>query len=635
MTDTAKMLMQSLQYSDLSTFLRARDNREAIASYILDDGETMSFFNQFPGLVYKEFRLDQAVGDLIKIRFYNVTRGVGLPGPYKSSRQLAGSESMSGAAYREETMSVGVHRYAVALENIIDKKVLPETLVAHILGMMASWWTEQDDVDTFCTLFRDYPPYIAETTTLTSTEILERVSPLFGRGTYNNVNAAVQVIFAGAGTKTDIEPGAAVTGFKSLAAGDRVGLADTDTLTDTFLQNLGDYMEQQMGAAPIAYEGLSPFYGLIIDTADEKNIYKNSASTLVANLKAITRNNDSGQEVYKNNPVFTRQLAQLYNIRMFKWGPMAPVFAASGDTAENDKDGKIMKGQESVSIKKGLRGTPINPTAKILAAAKGGETVTGLNVWTGGDAPDSNARGPGAVATDYWLFLSCGANHFPYFDGTALGNDSINACDSHYLNITDATLGVGGANGATYSTVNGAYSYGRFQVGQGSTATTRWKVVYSGPIYSGTIQIGSNNAQFTFIDDAFRVKILGLHRWNAGTSAFDAANTRDADWATFKTFLGINAGTLVIDNAAAFQTRQYQWNRRAHLFDTVRSLAFGRDLIYKIIAGGSEYNEETRDYGAMTGRSMTIVQGKKVVVDAQGLISNYAMVVFKRPPLTI
>jgi hypothetical protein len=633
------MLLESLQYSDVSSFLRARDNREAIASYILDEGEQLSFFDKFPGLVYKEFRLDEMVGDLIKLRFYNVTRGVGLAGPYKPTRQLTGSESMSRSAYREETMSFGVHRYAVAIENIVDKKILPAQLVSHVFGMIATWWAEQDDMDTFTTLFRDYPHFVSEVQNLTSTEITERVYPLFGRGTYNNVNALPQYIYAGDGTKGDIEPGTAVTGFKSIANGDKKGLATTDTLTDTFIQALGDYLEQQLATMPIAMDGGAPFYGMILDTADVKNIFKNSSSTLIANIKAMVRNSDGGSDIFNKNPIFQRQLEHLYNIRMFKWGPIAPLFGSSGDIAENKKDGTPQKGQLSTSIKKGLRGTAITPQAKVLAAAKGAEAVTGLSTWAGGDIKTSvwTQRGVGSTATNYFLFLSCGATHFPYFDGGAVyGADSYNHVDAGYINVTSAALGAGGADGATYGAApDGSGYYGRAQIGSGATATTQWKIVYKGPLYVGTIQVGNNNEQFTFADDAYMLQIIGLHRWNAGTSAFDAANTRDADWATFKAFLGINASTKVIDQAAAFQTRTFQYNRRVHMFDTVRTLVYGKDLIYKVVGGGAEYNEETRDYGAITGRALTVVQGKKVVVDAQGLISNYIVVCFKRPMVTL
>lgn len=639
MATNVNMLLQSAQFSDLSTFLRARDTREAIAAYILDEGSELTFFDKFPGLVYKEFRLEEAVGDVIKLRFFNMTRGVGLPGPFKTSRQLAGSEAMTRSHYRQELMSVGVHRYAVALDNIIDKKVLPQQLVAHTFAMMTSWWAERDDTDTFLTLFRDFPSYVSEVQNLTNTEIQERLYPLFGQGTYNGIGSAPDYIFAGSGTKNDIEPGATVTGFKSAAAGDRVGLAGTDTLTDTFIQALGDYLEQQMGTMPIEYSGVAPFYGLIADTADVKNIFKNSSATLVTNIKAMTRNNDGGNEIFKKNPIFTRNIEHLYNVRIFKWGPISPLFGASGDISENAKDGKQDKGQLSVSIRKGLRGTPINPQAKIIAAAVGGETITGQSLWTGGDLNTSTwseGRGNGSVATNYWLYLSNGAEHFPYFDGTAtIGAQSYNQIDAGYLNITDPTKGAGGANGATYGSVDGSGYYGRMQVGQGATATTRWKLVYAGPVYSGTIDVGSNNDQASYVSDAYKLRVISLHRWNPGTGAFDAANTRDTDWAAFKTFLGINAGTKSIDISANYMSRAYQYNRRVHCFDTIRSLIYGRDLIYKVVGQGAEYNEETRDYGAQTGKGLTVVQGKKIVTDAQGLVSNYAIVLFARPPITI
>ena len=135
----------------------------------------------------------------------------------------------------------------------------------------------------------------------------------------------------------------------------------------------------------------------------------------------------------------------------------------------------------------------------------------------------------------------------------------------------------------------------------------------------------------TFIEDAYKLEIIGLHRWNNGSGKFEAANTLAADWATFKAFLGINAATKVID--PALQTLQYVFNRRIHMFDTVRSLIFGSNLLYKVNGGGVEYATETRDYGSFTGQGLSVVQGKKLVQDGHGIINNHAIVAFKRPPV--
>lgn len=55
------MLLESNKYENLSAFLRARDNREAIASFIIDEGHQSTFFNNFPQLVFQEYGLDKTI----------------------------------------------------------------------------------------------------------------------------------------------------------------------------------------------------------------------------------------------------------------------------------------------------------------------------------------------------------------------------------------------------------------------------------------------------------------------------------------------------------------------------------------------------------------------------------------------
>ena len=137
----------------------------------------------------------------------------------------------------------------------------------------------------------------------------------------------------------------------------------------------------------------------------------------------------------------------------------------------------------------------------------------------------------------------------------------------------------------------------------------------------------------TFVEDAYKMEVVGLHRWVPGSSAFAALSTLAADWAAFKTFLGINASTKVAD--PALLDRVYVRNRRVHMFDCVRTLVFGKSLLYKINGEGADFQQETRDYGAFSGYGLNVIQGKKIVTSGRGLISNYAILVFKRPLVTI
>lgn len=618
MPTAVNMLLESQKYSNLSDFLRSRDNREAIAAYVIDEGHQSTFFNNFPGLMYQEYQMDKLVGDVAKIRHFNQTIGTGIVGPAKIGRQLAGNEAMSRSAYRNVQMTFGVHRYAVALENIVDKKVLPTTTVSYILQSTTKWWAMQDDIDSFMTLFRDYPFYVSETLGLTNTEVQERVLSLFGRGTINDVGALVDVIFAGNGSKTDIEPGAAVTGFRSTAAGDRVGLVDTDTLTSSFVDSLAQYIQNQLKMPATEVKGEQPFHSMIIERRDMQLLFINSASTLTLDLKNISALPKVNSQTLNEHAIFSRELGELFGIRFMTYGQIDKSLDPAQAAPKQIKEFKN-------SIYEDLMGKAIKPEAKVLAAAFTGESVTGLTTYEAGYLAPFGAgiggRGVSIVPNTYQLFVSSGAKFFPYFDGMSLtyGKDSINGIDSGLY-----------GDGILPGAISLMY-LGRMQVGQGNTATTRWKVVYKGPIYTGTIQIGNNNDVVSYVEDAFKLEIVGLHRWNPGAGSFDV-NTLAADWATFKAFLGIGAGNAI---DPTLRSRQYQFNRRIHMFEAVRTIVFGQQLLYKVNGGGVEYNQEVRDYGAFTGSGLNVVQGKKLVESGHGLINNHALVCFKRPVATI
>ena len=244
-----------------------------------------------------------------------------------------------------------------------------------------------------------------------------------------------------------------------------------------------------------------------------------------------------------------------------------------------------------------LYGKAIKPEAKVLAATEAGNAISGFTPWAGGYLTTGVSRDHTIGA--FQLYLSGGANMFPFFNqGAVYGIDSINHIDAGLY-----------GNGVTPGAVSNTF-LGRLQVGTGITATTRWKIVYKGPFHAGAIQIGVDLGRTTFVEDAYKLEIIGLHRWNAGTGKFDT-NTLVADWATFKTFLGINGTTRAIDPSII--TRTVERNRRVHMFDVVRTLCFGKSLIYKVNGDGVELNQETRDYGAYKGWGLNIIQGKKIV----------------------
>lgn len=617
------MLEESQKYSDLQSFIRARDNAEALANFIIDEGHRTTFFANFPGLIHQEYFVggkgskgNAMVGDVAKIRFENFTMGIGVPGLPSASRQLAGNEALSTTAYREEQISFGGHRYAVAIENMKSRKVLPERNVARIIGSTTKWWAFQDDLDSFFTLFRDYPFYVSETNGLSAGTISSDISTMFGRG-FNDLltGARPEVIYAGDGTKEDIEPGATVTGFRSTAAGDKVGLADTDTLTSTFLEKLSNYLGNSSIKMPaLTVEDELPFYGLLLEQQDVTNIMLNSSATLIADLKNMTAFQQISSETLAKHPIFSKVLGGLFQIKFFKYSQIDPKIDPRIQSPHNVKE-------QVNTIYDELYGKAIKPEASVLAATELNNVITGLTSWAAGYLVSGVTRDVTQGA--YQLYLSSGANMFPYFDGTGnYGNDSVNHIDNGYYN-----------SGGTVGAFNSTY-VGRLQVGNGTTATTRWKIVYKGPYYAGAIQIGTNLGTGTFVEDAYKIEVIGLHRWVPGSNAFAAnPSTLAADWATFKTFLGINGTTKTIDPALV--DRAYMRNRRVHMFDTVRTLVFGKSLLYKINGEGVDFQQETRDYNAFSGYGLNVIQGKKIVTSGRGLVNNYAIVVFKRPLVTL
>lgn len=616
------MLEESQKYSDLQSFIRARDNAEGLANFIIDEGNRSTFFANFPGLIHQEYFVggkgskgSAMVGDVAKIRFENFTMGIGVPGLPSASRQLAGNEALSTTAYREEQISFGGHRYAVAIENMKSRKVLPERNVARIISSTTRWWAFQDDLDTFFTLFRDYPFYVSETEGMSAGAIQQDIMTMFGRG-FNDLNGArPDVIYTGDGTKGDIEPGSTVTGFRSVAAGDKVGLVDSDTLTSTFLEKLSNYLGSSGLKMPaLQVEQELPFYGMILEQQDITNIMLNSSATLVADLKNMTAFAQVKSETLAQHPIFSKVLGGLFQIKFMKYSQVDPNVDVRIQAPNNIST-------HVNTIYDDLYGKAIKPEAQILAGTVAGSAISGLTSWAAGYLVSGVSRDHTQGA--YQLYLSSGANMLPYFDGTVTyGADSINHIDAGYYN-----------NGGTVATFNQTY-LGRLQVGSGTTATTRWKVVYKGPYYAGAIQIGNNLGDGTFVEDAYKIQVIGLHRYVPGSNSYAGnPSTIAADWAAFQTFLGINGATKVIDPALV--DRVYTRNRRIHMFDCVRTIVFGKALLYKINGEGVDFQNETRDYNAFSGYGLNVIQGKKIVRSGRGLVNNYAILVFKRPLITL
>jgi hypothetical protein len=273
MPDKINVIQSSKNFDgSLKTFLNTLDNPQALGRYVLDEAYSKAFFSNFPGLIYRKVSNEDRVGELIRIdeKFNIATGGPGLPGPYSSSRQLRGNEAIIDAAYRRDQMTVGIHRYAVAVENFLQTDLLPEQVTAQLKKSISLWATETEDRDTAFTLFRDYPSYYAETDGLTSGQVDDRILPLFGRGTHNDVAIDPTVLMPNG--KADIED-----------------LGTADTLSDVFLEGIQQIADQELGMPSLQLEDGRPFYGLMVGDADIQNFYKNSSSQFKTTLDSAFR----------------------------------------------------------------------------------------------------------------------------------------------------------------------------------------------------------------------------------------------------------------------------------------------------------------------------------------------------------
>jgi len=334
---------------NLATFLQGLDTPQALGRYVLDNAFQKSFFNNFPGLIYRKVSESDKVGDLILIdeKFNVAIGGTSLPGPYMSTRQLAGNEAMVDAAYRRDRMMCGIHRHAVAKEVILQTELLPNEVTAQLVSSLGLWATLQEDNDVACTLFRDRPSYSAETDGLTSTQVDERVNPLFGRGTFNDVFSDPTMIMPN--SALDIE-----------------ALTSSDTLSDVFLEYLQMFCDQELGMPYGKLDNnLRPFYSLIVGDPDIMNFFRTASNAFKTDMNSAF----FGKEW--NHPIFQKYIGTYGKINLMAFGWMA----------ENDGRDEFA---DHMSVYKHLKGSPYEPIAKTIALATGAETVTDMKIFDRG-----------------------------------------------------------------------------------------------------------------------------------------------------------------------------------------------------------------------------------------------------------
>ena len=597
-------VMQSSKNFDgsLSQFLRWLDTPQALWRYILDEAYEKSFFSNFPWLVYRKVSETDRVWDLIYIdEKFNIAGGwPWMPWPYKQTRQLAGNEDIINAAYRRDKMTVGIHRYAIAIENYLQTNLLPDQIVWELKKWLTKWATEVEDNDIACTLFRDYPYYFAETDWLTSWEIDDRIASLFWRWTFNDV--WIDPITIMPNGKTDIE-----------------ALDNTDTLSDVFCQYLQRLADQVIGMPQNWLEDGRPFYWLMCWDADIQNFFKNSSSQFKTSLDFAFMNSQWKHPIYKNF------LWDFYWIRFTQYATMA----------SNDGRDELA---DHLSVYKHMKGSPYQPYAKVLALAWGNETIPDLQTW---DRWAYNLANPSSRnwldsnADSLNLYVSLWATDFPYYApswSTTIWSSSYN---KFALTGTETTTN----NDLTELTTGNLVW--RLQIWE-SLSTANWskyKILYTWPVFVWNIKINDDKTKYAQVQKVYRLKVEGIYKWDTNAWVFVwGSSPAHTLVSTLKTFLWIETSDSNhlnrIKVSGTYWGITYQLNRKIHVFSTLRTFLFWKDLIYDAdILKWQRVEEEKRDYNAVTGWGMTMSKGRKLAVTPDWSIRWYAVVIIKRPPI--
>ena len=96
--------------------------------------------------------------------------------------------------------------------------------------------------------------------------------------------------------------------------------------------------------------------------------------------------------------------------------------------------------------------------------------------------------------------------------------------------------------------------------------------------------------------DVYRLKIVGLYTWDGQAWTLVNDGGIAAAFAALKTFLGIDTTNHIVVGAA-FGGITYMKRRKCHIFNCIRSLLYGKDLIFDAdILKGQKVEQEKRDY---------------------------------------
>ena len=186
----------------------------------------------------------------------------------------------------------------------------------------------------------------------------------------------------------------------------------------------------------------------------------------------------------------------------------------------------------------------------------------------------ANRAGLDGLATTYNLYISYGAIDFPFFDEN--GSTDIGASSYNKFALTAAETANAYCGGVLVDTD----LVGRFQIGELNSAGGKYKVLYTGPVYVGKQQLAANKTKYAQVHDIYKIRVHALYTWSGAARVLVDDAGIAAAFAALKTFLGIDATNHIVIGGA-YGGLTYMKARKCHIFNTIRSLIFGKDLIFE------------------------------------------------------
>ncbi len=163
---------------------------------------------------------------------------------------------------------------------------------------------------------------------------------------------------------------------------------------------------------------------------------------------------------------------------------------------------------------------------------------------------------------------------FPFFDENGSTDVGASSYNKFVLTGTESALAYCGGVLTTGDLV------GRFQIGELNSAGGKYKVLYTGPVYVGKQQLAANKTKYAQVHDIYKVRVHALYTWNGTARVLVDDTGIAAAFAALKTFLGIDATNHIVVGST-YGGLQYMKARKCHIFNTIRSLVFGKDLIFE------------------------------------------------------